>query len=261
MSAFQPRCGGRGDVPYRIGQQKEVRSKDVAAPITVPGEPERAAGQFLQDLLQLVGVATPLELKLRVHGAPEPGQLLLQPRHLEPEGAAFLLQPGHLASQLFILSLQLLARFLLLCPVETLRSNRTRTRMENTPNTMTAEIAAMNMLYSVWKMPPLSFSIQIAKREKYCLLQLSFSEKKIREISSSDNLFICYLKLDSVIIVLIPGSLLRNHSEWTIILLVPQRLFFAAQQRIAITWRPKCYQKMRCFITRKNQKEYGPDVK
>ncbi len=41
---------------------------------------------------------------------------------------------------------------------------------------------------------------------------------------------------------------------------VPQRLFFAAQQRIAITWRPKYYQKMRCFITRRNQKEYGPDV-
>jgi hypothetical protein len=42
---------------------------------------------------------------------------------------------------------------------------------------------------------------------------------------------------------------------------VPRRLFFAAQQRKAITWRPKYYQKMRCFITRKNQKEYGPDVK
>jgi hypothetical protein len=42
---------------------------------------------------------------------------------------------------------------------------------------------------------------------------------------------------------------------------VQQRLFFAAQQRVAITGRPKYYQKMRCFITRKNQKEYGPDVK
>jgi hypothetical protein len=41
---------------------------------------------------------------------------------------------------------------------------------------------------------------------------------------------------------------------------VPQRLFFAAQQRIAITWRPKYYQKMRCFIARRNQKEYVPDV-
>ena len=41
---------------------------------------------------------------------------------------------------------------------------------------------------------------------------------------------------------------------------VPQRLFFAAQQRIAITWSPKYYQKMRS-ITRKNQKKYGPDVK
>ncbi len=42
---------------------------------------------------------------------------------------------------------------------------------------------------------------------------------------------------------------------------VPRRLFFGAQQRIAITWRPKYYKKKRCFITRKNQKEYGPDVK
>ncbi len=42
---------------------------------------------------------------------------------------------------------------------------------------------------------------------------------------------------------------------------VPRRLFFAAQQRIAITRSPKYYQKMHCFITRKNQKEYGPDVK
>jgi hypothetical protein len=44
------------------------------------------------------------------------------------------------------------------------------------------------------------------------------------------------------------------------IIIVPRRLFFAAQQRIAITWRPKYYKKMRCFITRRNQKEYGPDV-
>jgi hypothetical protein len=42
---------------------------------------------------------------------------------------------------------------------------------------------------------------------------------------------------------------------------VPRRLFFAAQQRIAITWRPKYYKKICCFITRRNQKEYGPDVK
>jgi hypothetical protein len=41
------------------------------------------------------------------------------------------------------------------------------------------------------------------------------------------------------------------------IVIVPRRLFFAAQQRIAITWKPKYYQKMRCFITRKNQKEHG----
>jgi hypothetical protein len=33
---------------------------------------------------------------------------------------------------------------------------------------------------------------------------------------------------------------------------VPRRLFFAAQQRIALTWKPKYYKKMRCFITRKN---------
>jgi hypothetical protein len=44
-------------------------------------------------------------------------------------------------------------------------------------------------------------------------------------------------------------------------LTVPRRLFFAAQQRIAITWSPKYYQKMRRSITRENQKEYGPDVK
>ena len=41
---------------------------------------------------------------------------------------------------------------------------------------------------------------------------------------------------------------------------VPRRLFFAALQRIAISWKPKYYQKMRCFITRKNQQDW-PDVK
>ena len=41
---------------------------------------------------------------------------------------------------------------------------------------------------------------------------------------------------------------------------VPRRLFFAALQRIAISWKPKYYQKMRCFITRRNQKEHWPDV-
>ncbi len=43
--------------------------------------------------------------------------------------------------------------------------------------------------------------------------------------------------------------------------IVPRRLFFAAQLRIAITWSPNYYQKMQRSITRKNQKEYGPDVK
>jgi hypothetical protein len=42
---------------------------------------------------------------------------------------------------------------------------------------------------------------------------------------------------------------------------VPRRLFFAAQQRRAITLSPNYYQKMQRSITRKNQKEYGPDVK
>ncbi len=37
--------------------------------------------------------------------------------------------------------------------------------------------------------------------------------------------------------------------------IVPRRLFFAAQQRIAITWRPKYYKKMRCFITREGIKK------
>ncbi len=42
---------------------------------------------------------------------------------------------------------------------------------------------------------------------------------------------------------------------------VPRRLFFAAQQRIAITLSPNYYQKMQRFTTRKNQEEHGPDVK
>ncbi len=50
-------------------------------------------------------------------------------------------------------------------------------------------------------------------------------------------------------------------NKYLIIESVPWRLFFAALQRIAITWRPKYYKKMRYFITRRNQKEYGPDVK
>ncbi len=41
---------------------------------------------------------------------------------------------------------------------------------------------------------------------------------------------------------------------------VPRRLFFAAQQRIAITLSPKYYQKMQ-RTTRKNQEEHGPEVK
>ncbi len=41
----------------------------------------------------------------------------------------------------------------------------------------------------------------------------------------------------------------------------PRRLFFAAPQRIAITSSPKYYQKMQRSITRKNQEEYGPEVK
>jgi hypothetical protein len=38
---------------------------------------------------------------------------------------------------------------------------------------------------------------------------------------------------------------------------VPRRLFLAAQQRIVITWRPKYYRKLSCFITRRNQKNLG----
>ncbi len=41
---------------------------------------------------------------------------------------------------------------------------------------------------------------------------------------------------------------------------VPRRLFFAAQQRIAITLSPNYYQKIQRFTTRKNQEEHGPDV-
>jgi hypothetical protein len=41
---------------------------------------------------------------------------------------------------------------------------------------------------------------------------------------------------------------------------VPRRLFFAAEQRIAITLSPNYYQKMQRFTTRKNQEEHGPDV-
>jgi len=45
------------------------------------------------------------------------------------------------------------------------------------------------------------------------------------------------------------------------IYIVPRRLFFAAQQRIAITSSPNYYQKMQRFTTRKNQEEHGPEVK
>jgi hypothetical protein len=41
---------------------------------------------------------------------------------------------------------------------------------------------------------------------------------------------------------------------------VPRRLFFAAPQRIAITSSPNKYQKMRCFITRKNQEETAEET-
>jgi hypothetical protein len=41
---------------------------------------------------------------------------------------------------------------------------------------------------------------------------------------------------------------------------VLQRLFFAAQKRIAITLSPNYYQKIQRFTTRKNQEEHGPDV-
>jgi hypothetical protein len=44
-------------------------------------------------------------------------------------------------------------------------------------------------------------------------------------------------------------------------MIVARRLFFAAQQRIAITLSPNYYQKMQRFTTRKNQEEHGPDVK
>jgi len=40
-----------------------------------------------------------------------------------------------------------------------------------------------------------------------------------------------------------------------------RRLFFAAQQRIAITLSPEYYQKMQRSTTRKNQEEHGPEVK
>ncbi len=40
---------------------------------------------------------------------------------------------------------------------------------------------------------------------------------------------------------------------------VPRRLFFAAQQRTAITLSPEYYQKMQ--TSRKNQEEHGPEVK
>jgi hypothetical protein len=42
---------------------------------------------------------------------------------------------------------------------------------------------------------------------------------------------------------------------------VLRRLFFAAQQRIAITLSPNYYKKMQRFTTRKNQEEHGPDVR
>jgi hypothetical protein len=42
---------------------------------------------------------------------------------------------------------------------------------------------------------------------------------------------------------------------------VPRRLFFAAQQRIAITLSPEYYQRMQRSTTRKNQEEHGPEVK
>ncbi len=41
---------------------------------------------------------------------------------------------------------------------------------------------------------------------------------------------------------------------------VPRRLFFAAQQRIAMTLSPNYYKKIQRFTTRKNQEEHGPDV-
>ncbi len=49
-------------------------------------------------------------------------------------------------------------------------------------------------------------------------------------------------------------------SQIRIKVVVPRRLFFAAQQRIAITLSPNYYKKMQRFTTRKNQEEHGPDV-
>jgi hypothetical protein len=46
-----------------------------------------------------------------------------------------------------------------------------------------------------------------------------------------------------------------------LIAFVLRRLFFAAQQRIAITLSPEYYQKMQRSTTRKNQEEHGPEVK
>jgi hypothetical protein len=43
--------------------------------------------------------------------------------------------------------------------------------------------------------------------------------------------------------------------------IVPRMLFFAAQQRIAITLSPEYYQKMQRSKMRKNQEEHGPEVK
>ena len=41
---------------------------------------------------------------------------------------------------------------------------------------------------------------------------------------------------------------------------VPRKLFFAAQQWIAIAQSPKLHQKNQLYILRKNQEEHGPDV-
>ncbi len=43
--------------------------------------------------------------------------------------------------------------------------------------------------------------------------------------------------------------------------IVPRRLFFAAQQRIAMTLSPEYYQKMQRSTTGKNQEQHGPEVK
>ena len=53
----------------------------------------------------------------------------------------------------------------------------------------------------------------------------------------------------------------RAHTVGVGVQVVPRRLFFAAQQRIAITWSLNYYKKMQRFTTRKNQEEHGPDVK